>query len=75
MKAIIEIEDKQGCINCPYCHYKDNYDNYRSENSGNGEIIEGFYCRKSNKFITTFYNTPEGNGIVIPDWCKLNFMK
>lgn len=74
MEAIIEISDKEGCVSCPFCHYKDNYDSYRSEDSGNGEITEGFYCKKSNKFISGFYNNGNG-GILIPNWCELKFVK
>lgn len=62
MKAIIEIDDRKGCITCPYCSFEDDMP---------GTPENYFYCRKSKKILSEFYNNSDDNGIVIPNWCQL----
>lgn len=62
MKVVIEIDDKKGCVDCPFCSYETDLPGYNED---------GFWCRNSHAMISNFYNNKDRNGVVIPSWCKL----
>lgn len=74
MKAIIEIDEKKGCIDCPYSNFVDRYDSYRLEdrdempfyNKDNDDYEEFVYCNKSKKVICNEHR----HHIEIPSWCE-----
>lgn len=70
MKALIEISENKGCVDCPYCRYKEDF---YDDNGYVDSSKDGFYCEHFKKplKIADFYNTEDGNGLIIPDYCPL----
>ena len=57
---LIFEDDDRGCVSCPYSFYNDD-ETLATEG-------EGFYCRKTNKFLGNYTNA---HGLIpIPVWCK-----